>query len=161
MRNLSPTNRTRHRGFAAVIALLFMMLFAVMSLGLYASGTRTTEISYNDADNMRALTAAENGMQFIRYQLDNLDIPYTSAPNADSMFNTVVTQVHQKVDGTTNMRDTSGNLYNPTTGTDVSGNNVMYIPGKVNGVQHWMSVDSSSSCYVTITESGTNLVVKV
>jgi hypothetical protein len=165
MKQIRPTTYRRHnsrsrRGFAAVIALLFMMLFAVMSLGLYAAGTRTTEISYNDASGMRALTAAENGMQFIRFQLDNLDIPYTSAPDANTMFNTVVTQLHTKLDGTTNMRDSTGTLYNPTTGTDVSGNNVLYIPGKTSGTQHWMNLDSSSSCYITITQSGTNLVVK-
>src|SRR5438309_2226196 len=125
-----PTVRKR-RGFAAVLAMLYLALFSVMALGLYSAATISTQVSYNDTRNMRSLTAAETGMQFIRYQLDTLDIPYTSSPDATTMFNTVCSQLHTKLDNTTNMRDamsTGTTYYNPTTGTDASGNNVLYIP---------------------------------
>jgi len=166
--------RSRRRGFAAVLAMLFLVLFAVMSLGLYSAGTISTQVSYNDANNMKSLMAAENGMQFIRYQLDKLDIPYTNpAQGAQALFNTIVTQLHTKLDNTANMKEgpVYTTYYNPTTGVDAGGNNVIYIPGRTGTpaapVQHWMSLDADTSFYITLTQgdghpvANTSLVVKV
>lgn len=145
--------------------MLFMVLFSVMSLGLYSAATVSTQVSYNDSHNMRSLMAAENGMHFIRYQLYSLDIPYGQW-DTQTTFNMVASQLHTKLDGTTNMRDAvNNNCYNPSTTIDAGGNNVLYIPGRTGSgstaVQHWMQLDGTSSCYMTITQSSTNLVVKV
>lgn len=156
---------SRRRGFAAVLAMLFMVLFSVMALGLYSAATVSSQVSYNDSHNMRSLTAAESGMHFLRYHLDSLDIPYGQW-DTQTTFNMVASQLHAKLDGTANMRDASDNNYcNPTTGTNPAGSNVLYIPGRSGtgstAVQHWMPLDASSSCYITITQASTNLVVKV
>ncbi len=160
-----PGVRPARRGFAMVLAMLYLVLFSVMALGLYAAATTSNMVAYNESHNMQSLMAAENGLQFIRYQLDTLDIPYGQW-DTQTTFNMLTTQLHTKLDNTTNMVDVStGIKYNPTTGVDGSGNNVLYIPGQsgsgANVVQHWISLDSTSRCYITITQNGTNLTVKV
>jgi hypothetical protein len=161
----TPPIVSRRRGFAAVLAMLFLVLFAVMSLGLYSAGTVSTQVSYNDTNTMRSLVAAENGMQFIRYQLDTLDIPYTNpSQSSTALFNAILAQLHTKLDNTHNMAEgpTYASYYNPTTDVTASGANVIYIPGRTGTttapVQHWMSLDGVSSFYVTLTQGDGSVV---
>jgi hypothetical protein len=166
MNSMKPAPARQRRGFAAVLAMLYLTLFSVLALGLYSAATVSTQLSYNDSHNMRSLMAAENGLHFIRYQLDTLDIPYTNLSDSTAMFNTTVTQLHTKLDNTSNMQELgSGAYYNPTTGVNAAGNNVMYIPGRTGSaaspVQHWMPMDATSSCYIMLEQAGTNLKVTV
>jgi type II secretory pathway component PulK len=71
----------RHRGITSLLAMLFVTLFAALAVGFYASVTTAVQVSYNDQRGTLALTAADSGMDFMRYQLANVWIP----PNTDPL----------------------------------------------------------------------------
>lgn len=98
-----PGGRTfrRRRGVSSLLAMLFLLLFSALALGFYAAATVNPQIARNEKTASDALLAAESGMQFIRYQLGNIDIP-TGTPN-DQMFAAVATQLGEILDGTPNM----------------------------------------------------------
>ena len=50
------------RGMAALIAMLYLVLFSVMAMGFYAAVTTTTQIAHSDQKIAKAYLAAESGM---------------------------------------------------------------------------------------------------
>lgn len=71
-----PTHpRRRRRGFSAVIAMLFLVLFGTLAPGVYATASMSAAVSESDRRAIVASTAAESGMDFARYQLSRVRIP--------------------------------------------------------------------------------------
>src|SRR5688572_126053 len=68
------------RGVVCIVAMLFLVLFAVLALGFYAATAMSMQLSANERSAHSSQIAAESGMQFIRYQLDALDIPADRPP---------------------------------------------------------------------------------
>lgn len=99
---LSQLKRRRKRvGVASVIAMMFLILFATLALGFFASATTSVQIARNEQNVSRAFLAAESGMQFIRYQLRNVSIPYDTDP--DELFDTLYVDLADMLEGTANM----------------------------------------------------------
>jgi hypothetical protein len=68
----------RHRrGMTAVIAVIYLTLFSTLAIGFYTSTSMSVKVVSNDRDVTVALSAAESGMQFMKYQLSRVTIPPT------------------------------------------------------------------------------------
>lgn len=63
------------RGAAAVMAMLFLVLFSVLAVGFYSASTMGAQLSRNDRNVADAQLAAESGLGFIRFQLAQVVIP--------------------------------------------------------------------------------------
>jgi Tfp pilus assembly protein PilX len=61
-------HRTR-RGFAAVMAMLFLALMVTLSLGMYGMSTLNLRTSVNVSDVERSRIAAESGMRWIQHRM--------------------------------------------------------------------------------------------
>src|SRR5687767_10109491 len=68
------------RGITAVLAMMYLGLFSVLALGFFASVSTSGQIAGNDMRSVSARLAAESGMQFIKYHLDDMDIPKETRP---------------------------------------------------------------------------------
>jgi len=96
----SPRPRLR-RGITSMLAMLYLVLFATLAVGFYASTGTSAEVSTNEQRRYRALGAAESGMDFMRYQLFQISIP-PSTLDAN-----LLTEIHKdlsaQLNGTANM----------------------------------------------------------
>jgi hypothetical protein len=99
--------RRSRRAFAAVLAMLYLMLFTVLAIGFYAATTISLQIAGNDRTTSEAQAAAESGMQFVKYQLSRIEIPAVSGPAArdGDELTTIARLLGNQLDGTANMRD--------------------------------------------------------
>src|SRR5438477_11870750 len=94
--------RSRGRaGIASVLAMLYLILFAVMAVGFYAATTMAGQISRNERRLTDAQLAAESGLQFMRYELGQVDIT-TGTLQAD-LLPKVCTELGRLMNGTGNM----------------------------------------------------------
>ena len=66
---------SRRRGLTSLLAMLFLIVFAALSVGFYAQTNMSVQVSNNERRSKEALAAAEAGLQFIRYQLSRVTIP--------------------------------------------------------------------------------------
>src|SRR4051794_19425215 len=114
--------RSRARsGIASVLAMLYLVLFAVMAIGFYAATTMAGQISRNERRLTDAQLAAESGLQFTRYQLGQVDIT-TGTLQAD-LLPKVCAELGRLMNSTGNMggntvQITNGAIYIPSpTGT--------------------------------------------
>jgi hypothetical protein len=92
---------TPRRGVASVMAMVFMVVFSALALGFYAATTTASQVAGNERRSMSAQSAAESGIQFLRYHLSALDIP--PGLTNDQLFDEVHMQLESRLDGTTNM----------------------------------------------------------
>src|SRR5213080_3376342 len=101
MRPIMKTRKTRtpRRGITSAMAMLYLTLFATLSLGFYASVTTSVQIAKNDQRNAKALLAAESGVQFMRYHLANV---FVSSASTDPMGD-LCTSLQARLDGTSNL----------------------------------------------------------
>src|SRR5687767_2408718 len=65
----------RRTGAAAVIAMVFMVLFASLAVGFYAQTSIAVQLGHNEQRMLHARNAAESGMEFMRYHLALVQIP--------------------------------------------------------------------------------------
>src|SRR4051794_9090267 len=79
------------RGVVSVLAMVYLVLFATLAIGAYSAITTSAQASYNQRDVNAARAAAESGMEFVRFQLYQLNIPHNTPPA--SMFATIYTQL--------------------------------------------------------------------
>src|SRR3954451_5423809 len=139
--------RSRRRaGIASVLAMLYLILFAVMAVGFYAATSMAGQISRNEKRLTDAQLASESGLQFIRYQLGQVDIT-TGTLQAD-LLHKVCAELGRLMNSTGNM---GGNTVPITNGA-------IYIPSPTGTVP--LEAGGSKRFRVTITQSGTFLVVK-
>ena len=64
----------RH-GITSVLAMLYLVLFAALSLGFYAQTNLASEISANERRTTEALVAADSGIAFVRFHLSSVAMP--------------------------------------------------------------------------------------
>src|SRR5947209_3424121 len=69
-------SRRRRHGVTAVMAMMYLVLLSTMAVGFYEATSTSLRIANNDQYTAAAQQAAESGMQFIRYQLAQLDVPH-------------------------------------------------------------------------------------
>src|SRR4051794_10087911 len=140
--------RSRRRtGIASVLAMLYLILFAVMAVGFYAATTMAGQISRNEKRLTDAQLAAESGLQFTRYQLGQVDI--TTATLQADLLPKVCTELGRLMNGTSNM---GGNTVQITNGA-------IYLPSA--GSTMPIDAGGGKTFRATITQSGTFLVVTV
>ena len=146
------TFKSRRQGITSVIAMFYLAVFSMLSIGFYSTVTTQVQLSYNDMNINAAQAAAESGMQFVRYQLSVLNIPPGTAPAL--WFNTVYTQLAASMNGTTNFgSDTVG-----LSGTTIN------LPATAG---NWINLDGTGARFIaTIVPnptfpSPTDLIVKV
>src|SRR4051812_15277742 len=93
-----PTTAPRRRGMAALMAMLFMVVFSALALGFYAAVNTSAQVSANQRNAMEAMVTAESAIAFIKYQLNCLDVPDTIP--ADNQFEEAHMQLSAALDGT-------------------------------------------------------------
>ena len=155
MRNFkaySPGN-VRRRGLASVLAMLFLVLFSTLAVGFYAATTLSAQVAKNERSLTTAQSAAESGMEFMRYQLGIITVPPGTPSN--QLLTTVYGLLSTNLNGTYNMGTDVVTMSN-----DANGNPTIYVPGNTS---HFISIDSTSGSRFqgTIAQSGDKLVVTV
>src|SRR4051812_23296836 len=85
----------RRRGMAAVLAMIYLVLFATLAVGFYATVTISTQVARNERDVNDALRAAESGVGFVRYELAQVTVPpgTTGAAVTDALLADLRTQL--------------------------------------------------------------------
>lgn len=148
----------RRRGVASVLAMLFLVLFAVLSVGFFASTTLSVQTSRNERQVGEAQAAAESAMQWYRRQYVRLN--FSPAADPATTFTNLYNALGTQLNGTSNLGG-----QNITRGLDAAGNDILYIPGTTGSGASlsygWMALGGTAGqARVTITRSNSNLLVK-
>lgn len=139
-----PVCRTRS-GVAAVLAMLFLVLFSTLAVGFYAASNAASQVSNNEKHAAIAAVAAESGMDFMRYQLSQVTIPHGTQQS--QLFGLVYNQISANLANTPNF---SGKSISNSGGV-ISMPSFGYITLNSNGAKF----------SATITDMGQKLSVKV
>jgi hypothetical protein len=86
---------------ASVLAMLYLVLFSTLAVGFYAAVNSSTQIAGSDRRTTSARLAAESGMQFMRHQLANLNVP--AGTKQDELFDAVYERLSYLLDDSPNM----------------------------------------------------------
>ncbi len=139
----------RHRGVTTVLAMMYIVLFALLAVGFYASTNTGMLVSQNEQRRYKSLGAAESGMDFMRYQLFQTSIPPTT-PEA-SVLTEIYNDLAVQMNGTANLGAKS-------VGID-AGATVINVPS---GQNEYIKLASDGSKFrAVITRSGRRITVKV
>lgn len=146
---LSRQAARQRSGVATILAMLYIVLFALLAVGFYATSNTNAQVSTNESRRYRALGAAESGMDFMRYELFQVAIPPTTADNA------ILTEIHKdlaaQLNGTANLGSRTVGIDAGATQIDVPSEKDQYIKLNADG----------SKFHATITRSARRIVVKV
>ncbi|HEV8378604.1 MAG TPA: hypothetical protein VGP99_07120, partial [Tepidisphaeraceae bacterium] len=136
----------QRRGVVAVLAMLFLVLFASLALGLYTASATNAIVSTNEKNGTISLTAAESGMDFVRYQFSRIRIPPTIPP--DQVFSYVADHLQDALEGT-------GNLGTNTVAVTSS---TVFVPANPNA---YIKVDNNGAEFrATLERMGQQIRVK-
>lgn len=91
----------RRTGAACVLAMMYVVLLAALSLGFFASTTMSAQISANEDRVFTARLAAESGMEWVRYQLASTTIPAETHPTL--VFDELYNQLKARLGATPNL----------------------------------------------------------
>src|ERR1041385_5887338 len=91
----------QRQGITSLLAMLYLVLFATLAIGFYSATNTSVIVVDNEKRGALALVAAESGMEFIRYQLAQVTIPYGTTQA--QLFSTVTTQLSNQLNGTANL----------------------------------------------------------
>jgi hypothetical protein len=131
--------------------MLYIVLFALLAVGFYATSTTNAQVSTNEQRRYKALSASESGMDFIRYQLFQTAIPPTTADGA------IITEVWKdlsaQMNGTANMGAKMVGLDAGSTQIDIPSQKEQYIKLASDG--------SKFRCIITRVANSRSLLVKV
>lgn len=143
-----PANR---RAVASILAMLYVTLFAVLAVGFYEATSLSAQISRNERGLELAQSAADGGMQFLRYQLGQITVPPGTPTN--QILNAVAQQLASLMNGTANMQ---GNGVQVVTYNGVP---TVFIPSPT----AWTPIDANTGTRfkAMIQQSGTSIVVTV
>src|SRR2546421_9783082 len=85
----------KRRGMTALIAMLYLALIASLAVGFYASTNSASMVTANEQRTNMALMSCESGMDFMRFHMYNVTIPYgtTQAQLFGSLYNQLKTQL--------------------------------------------------------------------
>jgi Tfp pilus assembly protein PilX len=89
----------RPRGAAAIMAMLFLVLFVTLSVAMLSLSTTSAQSASNLSDVARAHDAAESGLRFMQYRFMKMQRPKTTIGNisasvARTLWPTLKTAVH-------------------------------------------------------------------
>jgi len=102
MRHTTTSARFRQRrAIASMLAMLYLVLFAMLAVGFYATTNTAGQVSINEQRRYRALGAAESGMDFARYQLFQVSVLPTTTN--DQVLNEIYKDLCVQLNGTPNM----------------------------------------------------------
>ncbi len=148
--SLARTLLAARMGVSSVLAMMYVMLFAMLAVGFFAMTGTATQVSHNERRRATALSAAESGMEFMRYQLAQMSIPPTTTEA--NVLSEVYNDLAAQIDGTSNLKNGDKVGYVP-------GQSVINIPANKN---HWIKLASDGSKFrVVITPYGRMVTVKV
>jgi hypothetical protein len=91
----------RRRGIASVLAMLYMVIFAALALGFYATVSIAAQLSANERRGTEAQFAVESGIQFLRYHLNAVNIP--GGLTSDQAFEELYMQLAGRLEPTGNL----------------------------------------------------------
>ena len=80
--------------------MLYLVIFAALALGFYATTNISAQLSANDQRAAEAQQAAESGLQFLRYHLNAVQIPGGLTP--EQSFEQLYTQLNARLAATGN-----------------------------------------------------------
>jgi hypothetical protein len=127
---------TRRRGSTALLAMLFMTLFAALAVGFFGSVTMSVQVAGNEQRTSRARVASDSGMQFMKYHLATLGIP-ASTPTTQ-LFTRVYERLGAKLNNFANMPAGARTI-------DLAdGDTTIRIPG---GANNWIKADDQGSFF--------------
>lgn len=100
-----PNRRGPRRGLASVLAMLFLVLFATLAVGFAAATSMNAQISRNERALQQAESAADGGMQFMRFQLGAMTLPPAPLGSLtdSALLNAVATALGTQLNGSANM----------------------------------------------------------
>src|SRR5436190_13378569 len=127
------------RALTSMLAMLYLVLFATLAVGFYASTNPDGQVSVNEQRRYRALGAAESGMDYIRYQLAQVAIPPSTT--ADQVITEINKDLSVQINGTPNMGS-------KTVGIDLLGTTIN-IPSQANQYITLASDGSKFRCTIT------------
>jgi hypothetical protein len=140
---------SRRHGVVSMLAMLYLVLFAMLAVGFYASTNTGAMVSGNEQRRYRALGAAESGMDFMRYQLFQTSIlPATTEAN-------LLTEIHKDLAAQINA---TGNMKTMTVGID-AGATEINVPSQKD--QYITLAADGSKFRATITRTARRITVKV
>src|SRR5258706_5400848 len=67
---------SNRRGMTALIAMLYLALIASLGVGFYASTNSAAMVTANEQRTNMALMSCESGMDFMRFHMYSVTIPY-------------------------------------------------------------------------------------
>ena len=85
----------------ALLAMLYLALIASLAVGFYASANSASMVSENEKRTTMALTACESGMDFMRFHMYNVTIPYGTTQA--QLFTTLYNQLKGQLENTGNL----------------------------------------------------------
>ena len=91
----------RRQGVTSMLAMLFVVLFAALAIGFYTTTTTAIIVTDNERRALLAHTSAEGGVEFIRFQLEQISIPAGTPP--DQIFAYVANELKDNLEGTANL----------------------------------------------------------
>ncbi len=101
---------TTRRGAAALVAMMYLSIFATMAVGFYASTNTQSLVAFAEKDAAYALSSAESGSEFMRYQMMNVTLPYGTNPT--NLLTNAALVLGNELNGTPNMGTNSVTLAN-------------------------------------------------
>lgn len=122
--------RKNRKGVTSLLAMMYLVIFSALAIGFYTTTTTAVQVVDNEKRITLAHVAAEGGMDFMRFQLANVDLITTNDP--DQTWDELTAQLKAMLEGTGNM-----------------GTKTVYIDSEV------MRIPASPDDYISIDNSGT------
>jgi len=113
---------------AALIAMMYLTIFATMAVGFYATTNTNAIVASNEMQSNLALGSAESGMDFMRYQLAGIVLPYGTTPT--NLLTNAANVLGASLNGTANMGGS----------TVAVSNNAINIPSATG----WITLDNNT-----------------
>lgn len=145
--NVNQPRMSVRRGYGAVLAMLYLVLFSALATGFVATFDMSTQVTHAERRAIEARLAAESGMSFVRLQLWSLNVSHSTPP--DQLFDVVHDKLAAAMEGTLNFKGT-------TIGYD---GQTIRIPEEAN--ERVVLDNAGSSFRATIERSGKELIVRV
>lgn len=157
----------RNRGTAAVLAMIFLAVFAVLGVSLYGMAIASFSTSRNDRDSLDASAAADSGMALFQRVVGNVIMSETQTTGGQAM-QKILTGLQTAL----GQGNASGTLGSQTIGTDLTGGQITQIripqfalhSGSAQRVSATISfppgvqpTDSLPRMYLTVTGSDANV----
>lgn len=113
--------RHQRRGVTSMLAMLYLVLFAVLAMGFYATTTISAQLSHNEQNTVGSHLAAETGVDFVRNALYQVKFPARTTPA--NVLAVVSADLEDALNGTGNL----GSNY-----VDMTGSNKIEMPAGYN-----------------------------